>query len=199
VKLVFIVMLFLGEVAVAQVNSSLSGRSAEDVIRLLDLKPLPEEGGYYRETFRALKVEAPARAFGIQSVMPRTASTAIYYLVTPESFSALHRVASDEVFHFYAGDPIEIIQIDSAGRISKTIMGNDIFVGHTPQVIVKKHVWQGLRILPGGSWALMGTTVAPGFEFEDFVIGPREQLIQAYPQHKDDIIRFTREPGEKAH
>ena len=166
--------------------------TAEEIIKKLDLKPLPEEGGYYRETFRAEKVNAPASIFGINSAGTRTASTAIYYLVTPESFSALHKVASDEIFHFYSGDPVEMIQIDEAGNLTHYVMGSDIFNGHSPQVVVRKGVWQGLRLKKGGGWALMGTTVSPGFEFEDFELGERDELIKIFPQHRENINSYTR-------
>ncbi|MBL7557638.1 MAG: cupin domain-containing protein [Bdellovibrionaceae bacterium] len=172
---------------------------ANEIIKRLDLKPLPEEGGYYRETYRSNYGDAPAKIFGIDSETNRTISTGIYYLVIPESFSALHRVKSDEMFHFYSGDPVEMIQIDQNGKLTRFTLGSDIFSGQEPQVVVPRGVWQALRLKAGGKWALMGTTVAPGFEFEDFEVGIREAMIQQFPQHQSDIIRFTREPNEKAH
>lgn len=172
---------------------------AKDLIAKLDLKPLPEEGGYYRETYRSDAGLVPAQAFGIDSDSKRCASTGIYYLVVPESFSALHRVKSDEMFHFYSGDPVEMIQVDEAGNLERFNIGSDIINGETPQVLVRRGVWQGLRLKPGGKWALMGTTVAPGFEFEDFEVGLRDEMIQQFPQLKNDIIRFTREPNEMTH
>lgn len=173
--------------------------TAQEIIRQLDLKPLPEEGGYYRETYRGNAASLPARSFGIESNSERSVSTAIYYLVIPESFSALHKVKSDEIFHFYGGDPVEMIQIHEDGKLERFTIGNDVLAGEEPQVVVPRGVWQALRLKQGGKWALMGTTVAPGFEFEDFEIAPREQLINTFPQHRNDITRFTREPGEKAH
>lgn len=173
--------------------------TALEIIKKLDLKPLPEEGGYYRETYRSDAPQLPARSYGIEAEGNRTVSTAIYYLVIPESFSALHRVKSDEMFHFYSGDPVEMIQIDESGRLEKFVLGNDIAAGHTPQVMVPHGVWQALRLKQGGSWALMGTTVAPGFEFQDFEVGLREPMLQAFPQHRADILRFSRALDEKAH
>jgi predicted cupin superfamily sugar epimerase len=172
---------------------------AKDLIAKLDLKPLPEEGGYYRETYRSDSGRVPASAFNIDAQSTRVASTGIYYLVVPESFSALHRVKSDEMFHFYSGDPVEMIQIDEKGNLERFNIGPNIFAGEVPQVLVRRGVWQGLRLKTGGKWALMGTTVAPGFEFEDFEVGIRETLINQFPQLRNDIIRFTREPNEKAH
>jgi uncharacterized protein len=174
-------------------------KEAIDVIKQLDLKPLPEEGGYYRETYRDNAVKLSAKAYGIESESPRSICTGIYYLVVPESFSALHRVKSDEVFHFYSGDPVEMIQIDQSGNLKRFTLGADIFSGQVPQVVVPRGVWQALRLKTAGKWALMGTTVAPGFEFEDFEVGTREAMTKQFPQHQSDIIRFTREPNEKVH
>lgn len=172
---------------------------AKEIIAKLDLKPLPEEGGYYRETYRSDAGLVPAQSFGIDSDTNRCVSTGIYYLVVPESFSALHRVKSDEMFHFYSGDPVEMVQIDENGKLEMFNIGSNIANGETPQVIVRRGVWQGLRLKSGGKWALMGTTVAPGFEFEDFEVGLREEIIKQFPKHKNDIIRFTRELSEKTH
>jgi predicted cupin superfamily sugar epimerase len=173
--------------------------TAEDVIEKLGLTPLPEEGGYFKETYRSSN-SAPARLLGIPADGDRVASTAIYYLVTPKSFSALHKLnSSDEIFHFYAGDPVEMIQVDPNGVIKKYIIGSDIFNGQTPQVVVPKGTWQALRLTKGCAWALMGTTVAPGFEFQDFELGDREKLIQEFPQLRDDILSFSREQNESPH
>lgn len=174
-------------------------QTADDVIKILDLKPLPEEGGYFRETYRSEKANAPASVFGINSNDSRSISTAIYYLVRPESFSALHRIQSDEVFHFYGGDPVEMIQIDEAGKLTRHVLGSDIFNGETPQVVVRRNTWQALRLKDRGAWALLGTTVSPGFEFVDFEVGSREQMLKSFPQHQGEIIKFTRGDGEKAH
>ncbi|MCB0411574.1 MAG: cupin domain-containing protein [Bdellovibrionales bacterium] len=173
--------------------------TAEDIIKAMDLKPLPEEGGYYRETYRSDYGTNSARVFGIDADSDRNISTAIYYLISKGSFSAIHRIKSDEVFHFYAGDPIEMIQIDESGKMEKFIMGPDVLSGQQPQVVVPRGVWQALRLVGDGSWGLLGTTVAPGFEFEDFEVGDRETMLELFPQHSEDIIRYTREPGEKAH
>lgn len=195
-KFIFLLIL-LSSLAVHAQGGSMA--TADDVIRALDLKPLPEEGGYFRETYRSEKLNVPASVFGIRSETQRVISTAIYYLVRPESFSALHRIESDEVFHFYGGDPVEMIQIDENGELTRFTIGSDIFNGETPQVVVRRGVWQGLKLKDGGKWALMGTTVSPGFEFEDFDVGDRQKLTKAFPQHRDDIFKFTRELGEKAH
>lgn len=158
----------------------------QDVIKKLNLIPLPEEGGYFRETYRSEKI--------VQSTLgTRKESTAIYYLISPESFSGLHWVDQEEIFHFYAGHPVEMFQIDKNGKGSKIILGSDIFNNQNPQVIVPGGTWQGTRLLNSqpDAWALLGCTVAPGFELENFHIEDRASLIKKYPHHSEDITRFT--------
>lgn len=166
--------------------------TAQEIIRKLDLKPLPDEGGFYRQTYKRENEQLPAKYYGIDSDSKRSVSTAIYYLVTPESFSALHRVKSDEIFHFYGGDPVEMIQIDEEGNVQKFVIGSDIMSGQQPQVVVPKGVWQALKLRDGGQWALMGTTVAPGFEFEDFELGHRNEMLNQFPQHHELVNKYTR-------
>ena len=187
--------LMISELAssIALAHGGSGNMKAEQIIEKLDLKPLPGEGGFYRETYRSEKVDAPATIFGINSTESRVISTAIYYLVTAESFSALHRIESDEVFHFYSGDPVEMIQIDHNGKLTRHMLGSDIFNGESPQVVVRKGTWQGLKLKNGGAWALMGTTVSPGFEFQDFELGDRDKLTKRCPQHKKEIENYTRE------
>jgi predicted cupin superfamily sugar epimerase len=182
-------------IALMSISAEVRGESkmttAEEMIKKLDLKPLPEEGGYYRETYKSSDPTLPAKVFGIDSATTRRLSTAIYYLVTPESFSALHRVKSDEMFHFYSGDPVEMIQIDNSGNLTNFILGADVMNNQTPQVVVPKGIWQALRLKAGGKWALMGTTVAPGFEFEDFELGDRSRLIHQFPKLKTPVTEYT--------
>lgn len=158
-----------------------------EVIRKLELVPLPEEGGFYKETYRS------NRTVLSKELGDKTESTAIYYLITEESFSALHAVDQDEIFHFYAGSPVEMFQIDQNGGGSHILIGNDIFNDEIPQVIVPHGVWQGTKLknpIPG-SWALLGCTVAPGFELQHFHIKSREELIKIYPHLSKEIIKYT--------
>ena len=174
--------------------------TAQEMIQLLNLKPLPEEGGYYRETYRSEDSGVATKASATGGIIPkRIASTAIYYLVTPESFSALHRVKSDEIFHFYAGDAVEMLQINQSGEAQSFTIGSNFANGEAPQIVVEKGIWQGTRLKLGGCWALMGTTVAPGFEFDDFESGDRAKMLEMFPQHREGILRFTRELNEKPH
>jgi predicted cupin superfamily sugar epimerase len=170
--------------------------TANEIIQKLDLKPLPGEGGFYRETYRSDIPAIPAAQFGIKSQKNRNVCTAIYYMVVPDSFSALHRVKSDELFHFYSGDPVEMIQFDDSGKASHFVLGTDVLKGQTPQVVVQKGMWQATKLVSGGKWALMGTTVAPGFEFEDFELGEREQMISKFPHLRNDIVNYTREQNQ---
>jgi predicted cupin superfamily sugar epimerase len=156
--------------------------TASEVIATLDLRPLPREGGYYRETYRSAEPH-PARQ--------RSLCTAIYYLLTADTFSALHRLPSDEIFHFHAGDPALMLQLwpDGTGRI--VTIGPDVRSGQQPQVIVPAGVWQGTWLPFGGTFALLGTTMAPGFDFADYEAGDRAILTPAYPTFAELIARLT--------
>jgi predicted cupin superfamily sugar epimerase len=160
----------------------------KDIIKTLNLSPLPEEGGLFSETFRS-RYTVRVKYDGKE--VSRAAGTCIYYLVTPDDFSALHKVQGEEIFHFYLGDPVEMVQLQDDGP-KKIIIGNDLESGHRPQVIVPAGVWQGTRLSEGGKFALLGCTVNPGFEYEDFSIAGREELTKLYPSSKVEIERYTR-------
>ncbi len=165
--------------------------NADQIISLFNLKPHPEEGGYFVETYRSLETipesALPGRYKGV-----RNFGTAIYYLLTPATFSAIHRVQSDEIFHFYLGDPVEMLQLWPDGPGKVLILGSDILNGMQPQVIVPRGVWQGARLLKSGKFALLGTTVSPGFEFADYESGSRDELVKSYPLHREWIITLTK-------
>lgn len=162
----------------------------EAIIRELGLTPLPEEGGLYAETYRSASV-IPGGAIPGRQASPRRCSTAIYYLITPERFSALHRVASTEIFHFYLGDPVDMLQLHPNGAGQSLALGVDLLAGQRPQAIVRRGVWQGTRLRPGGRFALLGCTVSPGFEFEDYEHGRRAELVAAYPSFAAQIEQLT--------
>jgi uncharacterized protein len=162
---------------------------AETVIRQLGLKPHPE-GGFYRETYRCEEDLAAAGLPGRYGSQ-RSVSTAIYYMLTPGSCSAMHRLQSDEVFHFYAGDSLTMLQLHADGRAETIILGQDFMAGQRPQVVVPRGVWQGLFLNEGGSFALLGATVAPGFDFADFELAARDDLIRQYPGSAAMIERLT--------
>jgi uncharacterized protein len=176
-------------------NHLLSGRkrqmlTAEKIRELLQMRPHPIEGGYFAETYRGAPVVP-------QSLLPdypgdRAISTAIYYLLTPDTFSAMHRVRGDEMFHFYLGDPVEMLQLkpDDSGEV--ILLGQDIAEGMRLQHTVPARVWQGSRLRAGGKYALLGTTMAPGFEYEDYETGKRQELIAQYPQYSAMVAALTR-------
>ncbi len=165
--------------------------NAKEVISQMKLEPLPGEGGFFRRTYCSSQTAEYRNA-----VKPIV--SAIYYLITPEDFSALHLLQRDEIFHFYAGDSIEFIKIID-GKLETIAFGNDIANGEIPQVVVEGGVWQALRISENSKskngWALVGTTVSPAFEYDDFLIGNREALKKEFPRLAETIHRFTRESG----
>ena len=164
--------------------------TVDQIKSLLGLKPHPEEGGFFVETYRAGE-RIPAEALGGRYRGARSVGTAIYYLLTPDTFSAMHRLASDEIFHFYLGDPVEMLQLfpDGTGRI--VTLGQDLAKGMRPQAIVPQGVWQGSRLVPGGRFALLGTTVAPGFDFADYEHARRDALLSSHPTFRDLILSLT--------
>src|SRR5271165_1096282 len=135
--------------------------TADDVKHFLQLTPLDVEGGFFRETYRSRwQISAEYLPEGVRGA--RSLATAIYYMLTPESFSALHRLPGTEVFHFYLGDPVVMLQLLPDGTSQTIMLGPDLAGGQRPQVVVRGGVWQGSRLAPGGKFALMGTTMSPG-------------------------------------
>lgn len=160
--------------------------SAQALIDALHLQPHPKEGGYFRETYRSAETFTPgARYAGL-----RSHSTAIYYLLTPTTFSALHRLHSDEIFHFYLGGKVRMLQLWPDGRTVTHVLGSNLEEGEVVQLMVPRGVWQG-SYLESGDFALLGCTVAPGFDFADYQHGDREQLRAAYPREAALIERLT--------
>src|SRR5262249_11892772 len=166
--------------------------TAEQLIATLGLKPLPLEGGYYRETYRSPD-RLPATTLPSRYSTEKSAGTAIYYLLTPDSFSALHRLHADEIFHFYLGSPVHMLQLLPTGEGIMVTIGPDILNGQQPQVVVPAGVWQGSCLAEGGAFALLGTTMAPGFDFGDYEAGDRQMLISGYPRFANLIRRLTQE------
>ena len=164
--------------------------TAEEIIALLKLKPHPKEGGYFSETYRAGETIPPG-VLSPRYVGPRAFGTCIYYLLAPGTFSAMHRLQSDEIFHFYLGDPVEMLQLLPDGTGQTVGLGTDLRAGMQPQVVVLRGVWQGSRLVDGGKFALLGCTVAPGFEFADYEHGSRNDLIRSYPQFREKITALT--------
>ncbi|MGZ4790193.1 MAG: cupin domain-containing protein [Terriglobales bacterium] len=157
--------------------------TAEDVIRLLELKPLTIEAGFFRQTYKSPQCVNLPLYKG-----PRSLATSIYYLLTPETFSRMHRVPGEEIFHFYMGDPIEMLQLRPDGSGEIVAMGHPIAAGMTVQHVVPGGWWQGARLKSGGKFALMGTTMSPGFEYEDYETPDVEKLVTKYAQF-EELIR----------
>ncbi len=161
----------------------------EQLIHLLDLRPHPE-GGYYRETYRCDEFIPhdclPSRFHG-----DRHYSTAIYYLLPTGAVSRLHRIASDEVWHFYLGGPFTVFELKPDGSSDHVVLGPDIAGAQRLQHVVTAGTWFGAYPNPGTDYSLVGCTVAPGFEFADFEIAKRTELLAQYPREKETIERLT--------
>jgi len=164
---------------------------AKRLIELLKLKPLPFEGGYYSETYRSEEIieagHLPERYNSDKHI-----STAIYYLLTPDTVSKLHRLKSDEIFHFYLGDPVTMLLLYPDGRSEIVTLGPDIENGQQVQQVVPRGVWQGAMLYEGGRFALLSTTVAPGFDISDFEPAERGELLKKYSAHGKMIHLLTR-------
>lgn len=161
--------------------------TAEQVIEQLSLRPHPE-GGFFSETFRApaLPGELPGRG-------ERSASTAIYFLLRAADFSALHVVSSDEVWHHYHGDALELHCFDLAQAHRRVVLGSELGRGERPQHVVRAGELQGARVLAGRhGFALVGCTVAPGFDFADFRLPPRAELLALLPEQRELVLALTR-------
>jgi predicted cupin superfamily sugar epimerase len=165
--------------------------TADQIKGLLDLKPHPREGGFYVRTYESGEMVAPTAFASGRYGSERHTGTAIYYLLEEDTFSEMHRLASDELFHFYAGDPVEMLQLHRDGSGHRIRIGNRLEVGERPQVVVPRGVWQGSRIAPGGSWALLGCTVSPGFDFADYEAAMRDDLCAGWPEFTDLIGELT--------
>ena len=165
----------------------------QQLIELLKLAPLPVEGGLFRQTYCA-EENIPHSALPARYPADKPFATAIYYLLTsdPDSFSALHRLPTDEVYHFYLGDPVEMLLLFPDGGGRRVVLGQDIAGGQQVQFVAPRGAWQGSRLVPGGQFALLGTTMAPGFDPTDYEGGQRDDLLARYSGHAELIRALTR-------
>lgn len=165
----------------------------EELIELLGLEPLPYEGGLFTQSYKSPE-RIPQEALPERYTTSKSFGTAIYYLLTAEadSFSALHRLPTDEIYHFYLGDPVELLLLFPGGGSQRVVLGQDLLGGQQVQFLAPKEVWQGSRVIDGGAYALLGTTMAPGYEDEDFLLGEREALLAEYPDQAALIKKLTR-------
>lgn len=157
------------------------------IIELLELEPHPIEGGFFRETYRSRATYDSDPSQGGRSI-----GTAIYFLITPETFSEMHMLPTDEVFHVYTGGPARMLQLFPDGGSRRFVMGRNLERGERPQLVVPAGVWQGTLLEPGVDFVLLGATMAPGFDYRDYVQGERSNLLDRYPGEADLITRLTR-------
>jgi predicted cupin superfamily sugar epimerase len=162
----------------------------KQLIQQFNLIPHPE-GGYYKETYRSdetiLQNALPARFSG-----ERNFSTAIYFLLEKEHFSAFHKIQSDECWHFYAGDELNIYVLHLTGELEIIHLGNDVTNGQTFQFVVPSSCWFASEPAKDSAFSFVGCTVAPGFDFADFEMAKADELIQLFPQHETVIKRLCR-------
>jgi predicted cupin superfamily sugar epimerase len=159
--------------------------TADEIRRLLRLEPHPIEGGWYRRTYTS--AVSVALLGGV-----RPYGTAIYYLLEEGSFSEMHVLASDEIFHFYLGDPVEMLQLLPDGGSKVVTLGPDLAAGQHVQLVVPAGAWQGTRLIGEGKVALLGCTVTPGFDFADYRNASADELIRTWPLEAERIRGLTR-------
>lgn len=163
------------------------------LIEHFGLEELPVEGGVFYQTYLSDEM-IPAAVLPDRYNDDKPFGTAVVYLLTPDpnSFSAMHKLPTDEIYHFYLGDPVEMLNLYPDGRSLRVLLGQDLQNGQRIQHTVPRGVWQGSHLLPGGEWALLGTTMAPGFTNEDYQGAIREELIAQFPAWADLITKLTR-------
>ena len=162
---------------------------AEEIISILKLKSHPE-GGYFKETYRS-QTEIPNSCLPETYTGRRNFSTSIYFLLTSEMFSAFHRIKQDEIWHFYDGSPLKLHIISNSGKYSCHHIGNDIFNNEIPQLTVFGGNWFAAEVIQKNSYSLIGCTVSPGFDFDDFELKAKKELVELFPEHKSIISRLT--------
>jgi uncharacterized protein len=164
-------------------------KNAQSYIIQLNLQPHPE-GGYFREVYHSNEIikkkSLPTRYDG-----NRNFSTSIYFLLEGEQKSKFHRLKSDEQWHFYDGCPVKIYILNENGELSVTTLGDNILNGEVFQTVIKRNNWFAAELIDKNSFCLVGCVVSPGFNFNDFELANRDELITTYPQHKGLVIRLT--------
>jgi uncharacterized protein len=159
--------------------------TANDIKALLKLDLHPTEGGFFRRTYTSRHTIDSESG-------PRHIGSAIYYLLEGGTFSELHVLTSDEIFHFYLGDPVEMLQLYPDGRSEVFILGPNLATGQHVQLVVPAGVWQGTRLLREGEFALLGCSVTPGFDYADYKSGKFAELVTKWPDQAERIMALTR-------
>lgn len=164
----------------------------QQIIDRFQLSPLTGEGGLFRRTYCSTDL-IPAEVFGrrFPEKSSKNAGSAIQYMVTPDCYSRLHVLPTDEVYHFYLGDPVQMLLIPPEGTPRTVILGQDVMRGMEVQFVVPAGWYQGSRLVEGGSWALLGTTMAPAYDDSDYRDADPEALIARFPEHAQEIGRLT--------
>lgn len=170
-------------------NNEYTMTPIKELIEKLELQPHPE-GGYFKETYRSAG-EINKESLGSEYDGKRNYSTCIYFLMTSDNFSSFHKVNQDEIWHFYEGSPIRLHVISEKGGYSEYKIGRNFSKGEVPQLVVPGGYWFAAEVAEKDSYSLVGCTVAPGFDFADFQLPSRSDLVAKYPQHEKLITRLT--------
>jgi len=163
--------------------------TAAEIKTLLKLEAHPYEGGHFRRTYTSARTVELDRG---PDRVNRPMGTAIYYFLEPGTFSEMHTLSSDELFHFYYGDPVEMLQLWPDGSSRIVILGPDLAAGHQVQHLVPAGVWQGTKLIGDGKVALLGCSVTPGFDHADYTSGSYEELSALWPSETSRISDLTR-------
>lgn len=185
----------LGLLSLRATAASSAPNTASQLIERLHLQKIPDEGAWFAPTYRS-SVQLPAASLPAVYGSSRAAGSAIYALITAGDFSAMHRLKTDEIWHFYAGDPIELLLLYADGHSETRRLGAAVLDGQQPQFTVPAGTWMGARPLghSASAYSLFGCTLAPGFDYGDYEPGYRDALQAAYPQRAATIAELTREP-----
>jgi len=172
--------------------------SAQAVKDWLKLEPNPQEGGFLASVYNS-KIAVPDKLLkGFpHAEADRAICGAIYYFLEAPECSIMHRVTGDMLYHFYAGDPVQMLLLSEDGGTEVTIFGNNLALSRSPMKVIPGGTWLGSRLTPGGTWALMGVSMAPGFDPVDYAIGDRKDLIAQYPKQEQLITLLTRDKDKK--
>ncbi|PKV52259.1 hypothetical protein ATE84_4368 [Aquimarina sp. MAR_2010_214] len=162
----------------------------EKIVKKLDMNPHPE-GGFYKETYRSEGV-IPKQILSKEFNGKRKYCTAIYFLLTSDNFSAFHKINQDEIWHYYEGSSLFVHVIDLEGKYHCYSVGLNLDEGELPQLVVPAGCWFASSVKNENSYSLVGCTVSPGFDFDDFELGERKKLVQQFPKYEDVIIHYTR-------
>ena len=167
-------------------------KTAEYWIQKLCLVRHPE-GGYYREIYR-LAESIPKEALPDRYDGARAFSTSIFYLLPGNEVSYFHRLKSDEIWHFYQGSPVSLFVISATGDFNESILGPNFGSGQVLQAVIPAGHWLGAAVRARESYVLVGCTVAPGFDFHDFELGRRQEMLALFPQHQTIVLNLTKSP-----